>query len=126
MMSDAESECGGSSNSEIRAMSIIWRVLGVSAPVFGVLAMSGCAHHPADCAIGIPWSDCLEGTAGYNNGGGSETRLNALKLENASKQAPAPKPDLYTELNKPEDLKKRGLLTQEEFDAQKKKLLESQ
>jgi hypothetical protein len=34
----------------------------------------GLAHHPGDCAIGIPWADCLPGTAGYNNGGGAETR----------------------------------------------------
>lgn len=30
----------------------------------------GFANHPADCAIGIPWADCLPGTSGYNNGGG--------------------------------------------------------
>jgi hypothetical protein len=35
-------------------------------------------------------------------------------------------PDLYTELTKLDDLRKRGLLTDAEFDAQKKKLLEKQ
>lgn len=31
------------------------------------LALSGCANHPLDCAIGINHSDCLPGTAGYDN-----------------------------------------------------------
>ena len=84
--------------------------------------MYGCAHHPADCAIGIPWPDCLEGTAGYNNGGGSETRENALKLEMAKKQATGN--DLYTELTKLDDLRKKGILTEDEYTEQKKKLLE--
>jgi hypothetical protein len=84
--------------------------------------MYGCAHHPADCAIGIPWSDCLEGTAGYNNGGGSETREIALKLEMAKKQASGS--DLYTELTKLDDLRKKGILTEDEYTEQKKKLLE--
>lgn len=34
------------------------------------------------------------------------------------------KPDLYSELTKLDDLKKRGILTEEEFAAQKKRLLE--
>jgi len=42
--------------------------------------------------------------------------------------APAPPPDatdaLYKDLMKLDDLRKRGILTQEEFEAQKKKLLE--
>jgi hypothetical protein len=41
--------------------------------LFGAcLALAGCAdngigmaHHPIDCAIGIPWGDCLPGTGGY-------------------------------------------------------------
>lgn len=36
------------------------------------------------------------------------------------------KPDLYSELTKLDDLRKRGLLTDEEFEQQKKKLLERQ
>ncbi len=39
----------------------------------------GLKNHPIDCAIGIPWSDCLPGTAGYNNGGGSATRAAEAK-----------------------------------------------
>ena len=35
-------------------------------------------------------------------------------------------PDLYTELSKLDDLRKRGIITEEEFNAQKKKLLEKQ
>ena len=35
------------------------------------------------------------------------------------------KPDIYTELLKLDDLRKRGILTDAEFDAQKKSLLES-
>ncbi|SIO71974.1 hypothetical protein SAMN05444172_8350 [Burkholderia sp. GAS332] len=31
----------------------------------------GFANHPGDCALGILWSDCLPGTRGYANGGGS-------------------------------------------------------
>ncbi len=42
-----------------------------------------------------------------------------------AKQAPQPevKPDLYSELIKLDDLRKRGILTEEEFQTQKKKLL---
>ncbi|MBK8573770.1 MAG: SHOCT domain-containing protein [Holophagaceae bacterium] len=36
-----------------------------------------------------------------------------------------PKNDLYNELLKLDDLKKRGIITEEEFQGQKKKLLES-
>jgi hypothetical protein len=86
-----------------------------------IASLAGCAHHPVDCAIGVPWSDCLEGTAGYNNGGGTETRETALKLELAKRQV-APN-DLYTDLTKLDDLRKKGILTQTEYDEQKTKLL---
>ncbi|WP_125469824.1 hypothetical protein [Caballeronia telluris] len=54
----------------------------------------GFANHPADCAIGIPWADCLPGTRGYANGGGSYHRVAAkaqrdalaAKFDDASKQ----------------------------------------
>ncbi len=29
------------------------------------MALSGCANHPVDCAIGFSHADCLPGTAGY-------------------------------------------------------------
>jgi hypothetical protein len=35
-------------------------------------------------------------------------------------------PDLYTELMKLDDLRKRGVITEEEFQAQKKRLFEQQ
>jgi hypothetical protein len=40
--------------------------------------------------------------------------------------APATKPDLYTELTKLDDLHKRGILTDAEFEQQKQKILASQ
>jgi len=39
----------------------------------------GLANHPGDCALGIPWADCLPGTAGYANGGGRVHREEAQK-----------------------------------------------
>jgi len=42
----------------------------------------GFADHPADCAIGIAWADCLPGTRGYANGGGS---LHRKEAEDAAK-----------------------------------------
>jgi hypothetical protein len=88
-----------------------------------LLLLNACAHHPADCALGIPWSDCLAGTAGYNNGGGSETRETELKIEMAKKQHPASR-DLYTELTKLDNLRKNGILTEAEYNEQKKKILD--
>jgi hypothetical protein len=37
----------------------------------------GLANHPGDCALGISWADCLPGTRGYANGGGSLHRKEA-------------------------------------------------
>ena len=42
----------------------------------------GFAHHPADCALGIKWADCLPETPGYNNGGGQQTRAEEAKKQN--------------------------------------------
>lgn len=39
----------------------------------------GLANHPGDCAIGVPWADCLPGTPGYDNGGGSMHREEAAQ-----------------------------------------------
>jgi hypothetical protein len=39
---------------------------GISA-IFGTLILTGCVHHPVDCAVGIAWSDCLPGTAGFRD-----------------------------------------------------------
>lgn len=53
------------------------RTIGLVLAALVLLAIWGCssvgpgfANHPPDCAMGIPWADCLPGTAGYNNGGG--------------------------------------------------------
>ena len=44
----------------------------VSAPLLGGCSSVGFGFktHPTDCAIGVPWADCLPGTPGYANGGG--------------------------------------------------------
>lgn len=47
----------------------------------------GLANHPADCALGIPWSDCLPGTSGYANGGGSLHRKEAADAAKAQHDA---------------------------------------
>jgi len=43
----------------------------------------GFLNHPGDCAMGIPWADCLPGTPGYNNGGGKLHREEATKQNSA-------------------------------------------
>ena len=43
----------------------------------------GLANHPGDCAIGIPWADCLPGTRGYANGGGGMHKEAAQKQNDA-------------------------------------------
>jgi hypothetical protein len=47
----------------------------------------GFANHPADCAIGIAWADCLPGTKGYANGGGSLHRKEAADVAKAQSDA---------------------------------------
>ncbi|CAG9190233.1 TPA: hypothetical protein QDA96_002036 [Burkholderia vietnamiensis] len=47
----------------------------------------GFANHPADCALGIPWADCLPGTKGYANGGGSLHRKEAAEAAKAQHDA---------------------------------------
>jgi hypothetical protein len=32
-----------------------------------LVALAGCAHHPVDCAVGFYHTDCLPGTAGYDD-----------------------------------------------------------
>ena len=56
-----------------------------------VLSVSACSsvrpglkNHPADCAIGIPWADCLPGTTGYANGDG---RIHREEAENQQSEA---------------------------------------
>lgn len=53
------------------------------------------------------------------------TREEKAEPEAKKESAPAVQKDLYTELIKLDDLRKRGLLTEEEFQAEKRKLLEA-
>ncbi|GAB3377076.1 hypothetical protein GCM10027431_32560 [Lysobacter rhizosphaerae] len=54
------------------------------------------------------------------------TIVNNSSSGSASTPATAPKPDLYTELLKLDDLRKRGLLTDAEFEAAKHRALNGQ
>jgi len=36
-------------------------------PIVGLFVLNGCANHPVDCAVGFYHSDCLPGTAGYDD-----------------------------------------------------------
>ncbi|KVD70142.1 hypothetical protein [Burkholderia ubonensis] len=47
----------------------------------------GFANHPGDCALGIPWADCLPGTRGYANGGGSLHKKEAADAAKAQHDA---------------------------------------
>lgn len=61
-------------------------LLSITAMISGCSTVGpGFANHPADCAIGIPWADCLPGTSGYANGGGSMHKDAALKQRDAIK-----------------------------------------
>src|ERR1700682_2940571 len=67
------------------------RLASISAIVVMLEACSavgpGFANHPADCAIGIAWADCLPGTRGYANGGGSLHRKEAADAAKAQRDA---------------------------------------
>ncbi|MFM0140076.1 hypothetical protein [Caballeronia grimmiae] len=76
----------------------VWSGIALTAWMFGCSSVGpGFANHPADCGIGIPWADCLPGTRGYANGGGSYHREAAkaqsdalsAKFDDASKQCNA-------------------------------------
>jgi|GEM_PF-2733100 hypothetical protein len=94
--------------------------------------LAGCAHHPADCAIGVPWSDCLEGTAGYNNGGGSDTREQALKVEMARKEGASSaaasstsKTSTTDKLKELDSMHQQGLINDSEYASKKKAILDA-
>ena len=89
----------------------------------GIFALGGCAHHPLDCAVGFAWADCLPGTAGYNNGVGQPTKENETRQSNVNIAQPEKAKDVYTELTKLDELRKKGIISEAEFDAQKKKIL---
>lgn len=94
--------------------------------------LAGCAHHPADCAVGVPWSDCFEGTAGYNNGGGSDTREQALKIEMARREgastSAASSPSKGSTADKLKELNsmhQQGLINDSEYANKKKAILDA-
>lgn len=95
-----------------------------------LILLSGCAHHPGDCAIGFPWSDCLEGTAGYNNGGGSDTREQALKVEMARKEGASSaavssltKTSTTDKLKELDSMRRQGLIDDTEYANKKRAIL---
>lgn len=104
-----------------------------------LITLAGCAHHPADCAVGFPWPDCLEGTAGYNNGGGSDTREQALKVEMARREgassAAASSPNATTssprrasatdKLKELDSMHQQGLINDSEYANKKKTILDA-
>ena len=95
-----------------------------------LFALAGCAHHPADCAIGVPWSDCLEGTAGYNNGGGSGTGEQALKVEMARRDGAAAasspsKTSTTDKLKELDSMRQQGLINDSEYAIKKKAILDA-
>ena len=97
-----------------------------------LITLAGCAHHPADCAVGFPWPDCLEGTAGYNNGGGSDTREQALKVEMARREgassaaASSPcKASTTDKLKELDSMHQQGLINNSEYANKKKEILDS-
>jgi len=104
-----------------------------------LIALAGCAHHPANCAIGFPWPDCLQGTAGYNNGGGSDTSEQALKVEMARRVgasfASANSPNATTssphktstidELKELDSMRQQGLINDSEYVNKKKAILDA-
>ncbi|MFT4437888.1 hypothetical protein ACMX25_31555 [Caballeronia sp. 15715] len=53
----------------------------------GISVGPGFANHPADCALGIAWADCLPGTRGYANGGGSLHRKEATEASDAQRNS---------------------------------------
>jgi hypothetical protein len=68
-------------NSRIAIAGIIVLLAGCSS------VGPGFANHPGDCALGIPWADCLPGTRGYANGGGSLHRKEAADAAKAQHDA---------------------------------------
>jgi hypothetical protein len=54
----------------------------------------------------------------------AESKIAEQPAKEPNSAQPERKPDLYNELIKLDDLRKRGILTEEEFQAQKKKLLD--
>jgi hypothetical protein len=69
-------------NTKLIAASAVIALLGACISVG-----PGFANHPVDCAVGIAWADCLPGTKGYANGGGSVHRKDAAEVAKAQHDA---------------------------------------
>ncbi|WP_157379211.1 hypothetical protein [Burkholderia ubonensis] len=69
-------------NKKVIAVPVVLTLLGGCSSVG-----PGFANHPADCALGIPRADCLPGTRGYANGGGSLHRKEAADAAKAQHDA---------------------------------------
>jgi hypothetical protein len=69
-------------NKKAIAISLVLELLNACSSVG-----PGLANHPADCAMGIPWADCLPGTRGDANGGGSLHRKEAAEAAKAQHDA---------------------------------------
>jgi hypothetical protein len=109
-----------------------WPLLPALNTVAALVLLSGCStvgpgftNHPADCAIGIPWADCLPGTPGYNNGGGRLYRDGTKRQadEPGSTLTPAGDDPKYTKLVNLKRLLDNGVLSKEEFEREKAKIL---
>ena len=77
------------------------------------LLIISCANHPIDCAIGVPWASCLEGTQGYINGVGK--RINEQKIESEI---------IESELEKLKALYDKGLIHEELYKEKQRELLD--
>jgi len=73
----------------------------------------------------------LEGTAGYNNGGGSDTREQALKVEMARKEGAASvasspsKTSTTDKLKELDAMHQQGLISDSEYAAKRKAILDA-
>ena len=77
-----------------RFLAALLGALAALSLLFGCSTVGpGFKNHPGDCAIGIPWADCLPGTPGYNNGGGrvhrEEVQQQNATIEDQFKNAKA-------------------------------------
>lgn len=65
----------------VNSVNRIFTIISIVALLGGCSTVGpGFANHPADCSIGVPWADCLPGTRGYENGGGSLHKEAAQKI----------------------------------------------
>lgn len=102
------------------------RGTSILASLIAATFLTGCSsvgpgfkNHPADCALGIPWDDCLPGTNGYANGGGKLHRDEAAKVqaENAQRAAALKSQcEADYQANELDPIRKKVQLMRESFD----------